>query len=80
MRSIVLALVVVLGISVNNIWAGNNSGGTSSSSNSSNVRYVKAPRFARQPLYNLVSFQIFLVGAGTIGVPTPNSFLTVLFI
>jgi hypothetical protein len=55
MRSIVLALVVVLGISVNNIWAGNNSGGTSSSSNSSNVRYVKAPRFARPLLEKWIS-------------------------
>lgn len=49
MRRLVLAIVVLLGINISNIWAGNNS------SNSSNVRYVKAPRFARPLLEKWIS-------------------------
>ena len=49
MRRLVLAIVVLLGINISNIWAGN------SSSNSSNVRYVKAPRFARPLLEKWIS-------------------------
>ena len=49
MRRLVLAIVILLGINISNIWAGN------SSSNSSNVRYVKAPRFARPLLEKWIS-------------------------
>ena len=49
MRRLVLTIVVLLGINISNIWAGN------SSSNSSNVRYVKAPRFARPLLEKWIS-------------------------
>lgn len=49
MRRLVLAIVVLLGINISNIWAGN------SSSNSSNVRYVKVPRFARPLLEKWIS-------------------------
>ena len=49
MRRLVLAIVILLGINISNIWAGNNS------SNSSNVRYVKAPRFARPLLEKWIS-------------------------
>ena len=49
MRRLVLAIVVLLGINISNIWAGN------SSNNSSNVRYVKAPRFARPLLEKWIS-------------------------
>lgn len=49
MRRLVLTIVVLLGINISNIWAGNNS------SNSSNVRYVKAPRFARPLLEKWIS-------------------------
>ena len=49
MRRLVLAIVVLLGINISNIWAGN------SSSDSSNVRYVKAPRFARPLLEKWIS-------------------------
>ena len=44
-----MAIVILLGINISNIWAGN------SSSNSSNVRYVKAPRFARPLLEKWIS-------------------------
>ena len=49
MRRLVLTIVVLLGINISNIWAGN------SSSDSSNVRYVKAPRFARPLLEKWIS-------------------------
>ena len=49
MRRLVLAIVILLGINISNIWAGN------SSNNSSNVRYVKAPRFARPLLEKWIS-------------------------
>ena len=41
MKKIVLAIAVLLSININSVWAEGNS------SNTSSVRYVKAPRFAR---------------------------------
>ena len=41
MKRLVLTIAVLLSISINSIWAENNS------TNTSSVRYVKAPRFAR---------------------------------